>query len=88
MEDYILSCCSSCDLSNEWIEKRNLHYVCHEVIVGDEVKKDDMGITFSPWDMYKLMADGADTKTSMVSIGDYMDYFEGCISFNRNFRYI
>ena len=41
MEDYILSCCSSCDLSNEWIEKRNLHYVCHEVIVGDEVKKDD-----------------------------------------------
>ncbi len=76
MEDYILSCCSSCDLSNEWIEKRNLHYVCHEVIVGDEVKKDDMGITFSPWDMYKLMAEGADTKTSMVSIGDYMEYFE------------
>ena len=77
MEDYILSCCSSCDLSNEWIEKRNLHYVCHEVIVGDEVKKDDMGITFSPWDMYKLMAEGADTKTSMVSIGAYMEYFEG-----------
>ena len=76
MEDYILSCCSSCDLSNEWIEKRNLHYVSFNVMVGDETKKDDMGKTFSPWEMYKLMAKGTETKTSQVSIGEYMDHFE------------
>ena len=75
MEDYILSCCSSCDLSNEWIEKRNLHYVCFNVMVGNEQKKDDMGKSFSPWEMYERMAAGEDTKTSMVSIGEYMDYF-------------
>ena len=76
MEDYILSCCSSCDLSNEWIEKRNLHYVSFKVLVGDEIKLDDMGKSFSPWEMYKLMENGTDTKTSQVSVGEYMDYFE------------
>jgi DegV family protein with EDD domain len=36
---------------------------------------DDMGNTFSPRELYKRMAEGADAKTSQVSTGDYMDYF-------------
>ena len=27
MADYVLSCCSPCDLSNEWVEKRDIKYV-------------------------------------------------------------
>ncbi|MBR1773480.1 MAG: DegV family protein [Eubacterium sp.] len=76
MSDYILSCCSSCDLSNEWIERRKLHYVSFNVSLDGVQYKDDMGKTFSPRDLLKKMEEGADAKTSMVSIGEYVDYFK------------
>lgn len=76
MSDYILSCCSSCDLSNEWIERRNLHYVSFNISLDGVQYKDDMGKTFSPRDLLKKMEEGADAKTSMVSIGEYVDYFK------------
>ena len=28
MADYVLSCCSPCDLSNEWVEKRDIKRAC------------------------------------------------------------
>ena len=76
MSDYILSCCSSCDLTNEWIERRNLHYVSFNISLDGVQYKDDMGKTFSPRDLLKKMEEGADAKTSMVSIGEYVDYFK------------
>ena len=76
MGEFILSCCSSCDLSNEWIERRNLHYISFNVTLDGKQYKDDMGKTFSPKDLLKKMEEGADAKTSMVSIGEYVDYFK------------
>ena len=28
MSEYILSCCSTADLSKEYFESRNIHYIC------------------------------------------------------------
>jgi DegV family protein with EDD domain len=42
-----------------------------------EPVKDDMGLTFSPRDLLKKMSEGADVKTSQVSIGEYIEYFKG-----------
>ena len=76
MSEYILSCCSSCDLSNEWVKKRDLHYVCFNVTLDGKQYKDDMGETFSPRELLKRMEEGANAQTSMVSIGEYVDYFK------------
>ena len=75
MSDYVLSCCSPCDLSNEWMEKRGISYIAFNVSLDGNEYKDDMGLTFSPRELYKRMAEGADAKTSQVSTGDYIDYF-------------
>ena len=75
MSEYVLSCCSPCDLSNEWIERRQLSYIPFTVSLDGKEYLDDMGNTFSPRELYKRMAEGADAKTSQVSTGDYMDYF-------------
>ena len=75
MSDYILSCCSTIDLTNEWVKDRDLHYIPFNSIVDGQQYKDDMGLTFSPQNLYKMMEAGAEAKTSQVGIGEYLDYF-------------
>ncbi len=75
MSDYILSCCSTADLSREHLASRDIHYVCFHYFLDDKEYPDDMGQSM-PFDkFYQAMADGAMTKTAQVNITEYLDYF-------------
>ena len=75
MSDYILSCCSTADLSREHLASRDIHYVCFHYFLNDKEYPDDMGQSM-PFDkFYQAMADGAMTKTAQVNITEYLDYF-------------
>lgn len=76
MGDYCLTCCSTADLSKEYFEKRNIKYVCFHYEVDGEDQLDDLWQSKKPEDLYKQMVEGAMTKTSQVSIGEYRDLFE------------
>lgn len=76
MSDYILSCCSTVDLSKEHLEKRNLQYICFHYELDGKEYKDDLGKTMSFADFYKAMQNGADTKTSQINAAEYEEYFE------------
>jgi len=76
MSDYVLSCCASCDLNPEWMKRRNMPYAYFNVTLDGLSVKDDMGLSFSPQELMKKMEEGADTKTSQVSLGEYQTYFE------------
>ncbi len=73
MTDYVLSCCSTCDLSREWLESRNIHYIYFNYELNGQQRKDDFGQTCSPADLYARMLAGADVKTSQVSVGEYVE---------------
>ena len=75
MADYILSCCSTADLSKEHFEAIDVHYVCFHYILDGKDYPDDLGQSLPFEDFYRLMKEGADTKTSQVSIQEYLDYF-------------
>ncbi len=77
MADYVLSCCSTADLSREHLESRDINYVCFHYFMDGKEYKDDLGQSMSFEDFYKAMAEGAETKTSQVSVGEYTEYFEG-----------
>ena len=72
---YILSCCSTADLSKEHFEAIDVHYVCFHYILNGKDYPDDLGQSLPFEDFYRLMKEGADTKTSQVSIQEYLDYF-------------
>ena len=76
MADYILSCCSTADLSDAHYTARDIHYVCFHFELDGKHYMDDMGKSYPIADFYKAMADGAMTKTSQVSTGEYIEYFE------------
>ncbi len=73
MADYVLSCCSCCDLSREWLDNRDIHYVYFNYQINGMQCKDDFGVTCSPADLYARMLAGDDAKTSQVSVGEYMN---------------
>lgn len=75
MSDYVLSCCSTADLTKEHFEKRNIHYVCFHFAIDGEEHKDDLGESVPFAEFYRRMAEGAETRTSQVNISEYVAYF-------------
>ena len=75
MSDYILSCCSTADLTHEHFESRDIHYICFHYFLDEKEYPDDLGQSVPFDQFYDAMSKGADTRTAQVSIGEYVDYF-------------
>ena len=76
MSEYILSCCSTADLTKEHFERRDIHYICFHYELDGVQYPDDLGQTI-PFDkFYQAMVDGADTKTSQINADEFEEYFE------------
>ena len=75
MNEYIISCCSTADLSLEHFTKRDIHYLCYHFMLDDDTFPDDLGQSISLEEFYGKMADGAMTKTSQPNVEEYTNYF-------------
>lgn len=76
MSDYIISCCSTADISEEHFHSRDIHYICFHYELDGVQYADDLGKTMSFDQFYSAMANGADTKTSQINVEEYSAYFE------------
>ena len=85
---YVLSCCSTADLSKEHFEKRDINYVCFHFYLDEEYYPDDLGQTM-PFDkFYKAMEEGAMTKTSQVNVAEFEEYFESFLKEGKDILHI
>ena len=75
MADYILSCCSTADLTHEYFQSRGINYICFHYIMDGVEYPDDLGQSIPFPEFYRRMTQGADTSTSQVGVGEYVDYF-------------
>ena len=76
MSEFILSCSSTADLSQEEFDARGIHYICFHYSIDGVQMSDDLGKTM-PFDtFYQRMIDGADTSTSQVNADEYETYWE------------
>ena len=76
MQNYVLSCCSTADLSHEHFVSRNISYICFHFFMDGIEYEDDLGRSMPFNEFYAAMVNGADTKTSQISVGEYTAYFE------------
>ena len=76
MANYVLSCCSTADLSKEHFEARDLHYICFHYQLDGVDHLDDLGQSMSFDAFYQAMVDGADTRTSQINADEYEAHFE------------
>ena len=88
MSDYILSCCSTADLSAEHFRQLDVHYICFHYFLNGVEHPDDLGQTISFPEFYKAMAEGAQTSTSQVNISEYLDYFTPFLEEGRDILHV
>lgn len=75
MGNFVLSCCSTADLTKEHFEKRNIKYICFHFELDGKQYIDDLGESIAFPDFYNAMANGAETKTSQVNVDEFVEYF-------------
>ncbi|MFA6830333.1 MAG: DegV family protein [Bacilli bacterium] len=75
MSNYIISCCSTADISKEHFERRNINYICFHFSLNGVEYSDDLGVSVPLKEFYSRMAKGEMTKTSQVSVGEFIAYF-------------
>lgn len=76
MKKYILSCCSTADLSASHFAERGISYACFHYELDGKEYLDDLGRTMSFEAFYRAMSEGADTKTSQINVEEFIEYFE------------
>lgn len=75
--NYVLSCCSTADLTQEHFLARDISYICFHYELNGVPYPDDLGVTVPFDQFYQAMVDGATTKTSQINVEEYCEYFRG-----------
>lgn len=75
MCEYIISCCSTADLTREHFTERNIEYLCFHYELDGKQYQDDLGQTMSMEAFYQAMVDGAQTRTSQINMEEYEAHF-------------
>ncbi|MBO5211941.1 MAG: DegV family protein [Clostridia bacterium] len=79
MADYVISSCSTADLTVEQFKEKNINYLCFNYYLDGKEYPDDMGQTMSFKDFYDAMKNGAETKTSQINVETYYNYFKSVL---------
>ena len=88
MADYIISCCSTADLTKERFDERQISYVCFHYEMDGVPYSDDFGATIPYDEFYQRMVDGAMTKTSQVNADEYEKYFESFLKEGKDILHV
>ena len=76
MSNYILSCCSTADLTAEHFAARNIAWLPFHYFLNGTEYVDDLGASMSFDDFYAAIAEGADTRTSQINATEYLAHFK------------
>lgn len=84
MGDYIISCCSTADVTEEFLKEKDIQHICFHYYLDDKAYVDDLYKSMSPEAFYGAMVDGAMTKTSQVNADEFTEYFRGFLEKGMN----
>lgn len=87
-QSYVLSCCSTADLTKEHFASIDVNYICFHYQLDGKEYTDDLGQSMSFPDFYEAMAKGADTKTSQINADEFVDYFEGFLKEGKDILHV
>ncbi len=85
---FVLSCCSTADLTQEHFEKRDIHYICFHFELDGKEYMDDLGKSIPFHDFYTAMAGGSATKTSQINAGEFIEYFTPFLEEGRDILHV
>ena len=75
MSDYILSCCSTVDVTREKLNRLGLKMICNQYTLDGTPYYDDLGETMPYKTFYDRIRKGEKGVTTLINTVDYVDYF-------------
>ncbi len=88
MSDYVLSCCSTVDLTKEHLESRNIPCVCFHYNLDGVMYPDDFGHTMPYEEFYKKVASGSEPSTTQVNVDEFKQFFEPILKSGKDLLHI
>lgn len=76
MGKFILTCCSTADMSKDYFIKRDVPYTCFHFHMNGKDYDDDLGETIPFNEFYDSIAKGATPTTSQVNSEEFVEFFE------------
>lgn len=74
MAEYVLLTCSTADISGEQMEEYGAEYIKFSYFINGVEYKDDLGVTLPHSELYQMMKNGCDTKTSQPNAEAYKEF--------------
>ena len=75
-QSFVLSCCSTADLSKEHFQSRGIEYICFHFTLDGVDYLDDLGESIPFDEFYTRMANGSTTKTSQINIDEFVNFWK------------
>ena len=88
MNTFALTCESTADRTAGFFESRDIRYVCFHYEVGDETFSDDLYASTTPDAFFASIKAGAQPKTSQVSMGEYIEFWEPLLAAGRDVLHV
>lgn len=88
MLNYVLTCCSTVDMSREYLEKRNIPFVSFNYHLDGKDYLDDLGKSISFDDYYERIKNGSMPTTSQVNVGEFLEFFETFLNDGKDILHI
>lgn len=88
MSDYIISCGSTADLTEEHFKNRSIDYICFHYELDGKQYSDDLGRSMSFDEFYKAMEQGAETKTSQINADEFIEHFTGFLEDGKDILHV
>ena len=76
MSEFIISACSTADLTKEQFEEFDIKYLCFHFNLDGTQYLDDLGESMSFEEFYSKMEQGAMTSTSQINVEEYYNFFK------------
>lgn len=74
--NFILTCCSTADMTPEYFEKRNIPYTCFHYSMDGKEYIDDLGQTIPFEEFYSKIDKGSMPTTSQINADQFTEFFE------------
>lgn len=75
MAEYVITCCSTVDLTTDKLKERGIPYVPFHYYLDNKAYEDDLFTSLSPSAFYQALVEGAEPKTSQVNADEFVAFF-------------
>lgn len=84
MSEYVITCCSTADMSREFMEENKIPFAMFHYQMDGEEFADDLYTSITPEAFYQKISDGACPVTSQINAEEYRELFEPILKSGRD----